>query len=133
MKLRNNKYKNIIRAANKFKPFDFGFLLEIEEQALIYMQDYFRTSKIAVGNERNAELISLAIRLLRIATEQDSSLNISGLNEYECLKYVNIKNAKRYNQFFTSWGPFELESLREEKAWRLYHRIRNQYMREWWD
>lgn len=133
MKLRNNKYKNIIRAANKFKPFDFGFLLEIEEQALIYMRDYFRTSKIAVGNERNAELISLAIKLLRIATEQDSSLNISGLNEYEYLKYVNIKNAKRYNQFFTSWGPFELESLREEKAWRLYHRIRNQYMREWWD
>lgn len=133
MKLRNNKYKNIIRAANKFKPFDFGFLLEIEEQALIYMRDYFRTSKIAVGNERNAELISLAIKLLRIATEQDSSLNISGLNEYEYLKYVNIKNAKRYNQFFTSWGPFELESLREEKAWRLYHRIRNQYMKEWWD
>lgn len=133
MKLRNNKYRNIIRAANKFRPFDFGFLLEIEEQALIYMRDYFRTSKIAVGNERNAELISLAIKLLRIATEQDSSLNISGLNEYEYLKYVNIKNAKRYNQFFTSWGPFELESLRIEKAWRLYHRIRNQYMREWWD
>lgn len=133
MKLRNNKYRNIIRAANKFRPFDFGFLLEIEEQALIYMQDYFRTSKIAVGNERNAELISLAIKLLRIATEQDSSLNISGLNEYEYLKYVNIKNAKRYNQFFTSWGPFELESLRIEKAWRLYNRIRNQYMREWWD
>lgn len=133
MKLRNNKYRNIIRAANKFRPFDFGFLLEIEEQALIYMQDYFRTSKIAVGNERNAELISLSIKLLRIATEQDSSLNISGLNEYEYLKYVNIKNAKRYNQFFTSWGPFELESLRIEKAWRLYHRIRNQYMREWWD
>ena len=133
MKLRNNKYKNIIRAANKFKPFDFGFLLEIEEQALIYMRDYFRTSKIAVGNERNAELISLAIKLLRIATEQDSSLNISSLNEYEYLKYVNIKNARRYNQFFISWEPFELESLREEKAWRLYHRIRNQYMREWWD
>src|SRR5574344_2086819 len=100
MKLRNNKYKNIIRAANKFKPFDFGFLLEIEEQALIYMRDYFRTSKIAVGNERNAELISLAIKLLHIATEQDSSLNISGLNEYEYLKYVNNKNTKRYNKYF---------------------------------
>lgn len=135
MKLRKNKYKNVVKEANKFKPFDYGFLLELEETSLTYMRDYFNKSKIAVGNERNAELISLAIKLLRIATDKDSALEFSwdDSREYRITVYVNTRNASRFNHNFTDYGPFELESLRIEKAWRLYHRIREQYMREWWD
>lgn len=134
MKLRKNKYKNLIREANKFRPFDYGYLLELEEKSLEYMRDYFLKSKIAVGNERNAELISLAIKLLRIASEMDSAIVFSyDKKEYYINVYVNTSNASRFNHRFTNYGPFELESLRIEKAWKLYHRIREQYMRLWWD
>ena len=134
MKLRKNKYKNVIRKANKFRPFDYGYLLELEEKSLEYMRDYFLKSKIAVGNERNAELISLAIKLLRIASEMDSAIVfLYDKKEYHINVYVNTSNASRFNHHFTKYGPFELESLRIEKAWKLYHRIREQYMRLWWD
>lgn len=138
MKLRKNKYKNVVKEANKFKPFDYGFLLELEETSLTYMRDYFNKSKIAVGNERNAELISLAIKLLRIATDKDSALEFSWVTgkNYKTTVitvYVNTRNASRFDHNFTDYGPFELDSLRIEKAWRLYHRIREQYMRTWWD
>ena len=124
--------RSIVRAANKFKPFDYGFLLKIEEKALIRMRDYFKESQIAVGNERRAELIAIAINVLRIATEKESSLIINSSNQYVCIKYVNTRNAFRFQQFDT-YGPFELDSLRMEKAWKLYHKIREQYMRQWWD
>ena len=132
MKLRKNKYKNLIREANKFRPFDYGYLLELEEKSLEYMRDYFLESKLAFGNERSAELISLAIKLLRIAAEKDSSIVFS-YGKYYINVYVNTSNASRFNHRFTNYGPFELESLRVEKAWKLYHRIREQYMRLWWD
>lgn len=130
--MKSRKNRSIVRAANKFRPFDYGFLLNIEEKALIRMRDYFKESQIAVGNERNAELISVAINVLRIATEKESSLTINSSNQYVCIKYVNTRNASRFVKFNT-YGPFELESLRIEKAWRLYHKIREQYMRRWWD
>lgn len=133
MKLRKNKYKNIIKEATKFRPYDYRYLLNLEEKSLIYMRDYFSTSGLAIGNGRRAELISLAIKLLRITNCKDASLKFPShpLDEYQVNRYVNTKNAKRYCPYFKKFGPFELHSLRIEKAWKLYCRIREQYLRSW--
>ena len=45
MKLRKNK--NLIKEAMKFYPFDYGFVLSLEKQALIRMYEYFKVSRIA--------------------------------------------------------------------------------------
>lgn len=41
MKLKNSENKKLIKLAQKFKPFDYSYLLMIEKQALIQMQSYF--------------------------------------------------------------------------------------------
>lgn len=138
MKLRNSKIKNIIKAVNNFQPFDYGYLLEIEKQALINMREYFKISDIAVGNDINSEKIGLAIKLLDIILEKDMSVNINFLGDkvsISSIKYVNIKNAKR---FIVEWKPeFDTDTvrdyLRQQKALYLYHKLRYYYINQWWD
>lgn len=55
-------------------------------------------------------------------------------------RYVNIKNASRFNPKWISshfYGPdtgaLMKDHLRVEKAWHLYHKLRQYKLRTWWD
>lgn len=55
-------------------------------------------------------------------------------------RYVNIRNATRFNpkldmSYFNNSKDEDLikDSLRVEKAWNLYHKLRQYKMRSWWD
>ena len=95
-------------------PHDYGFLLSIEKQALIRMRDYFEVSKIIDGTD---------------------SAFCPNQSEGFVNKYINVRNWKR---FLAGGGidfdkPILKDSLREEKAWRLYNKIKLYKMRGWWD
>ena len=55
-------------------------------------------------------------------------------------RYVNIKNATRFNPKWT-YVHFDdpktvalmKDHLRVEKAWQLYHKLRQYKLRTWWD
>lgn len=115
-------------------PHDYGFLLSIEKQALIRMRDYFEVSKIAVGNEFVARDIAICLKLLDIIDGTDSAF-CPNQSEGFVNKYINVRNWKR---FLAGGGidfdkPILKDSLREEKAWRLYNKIKLYKMRKWWD
>lgn len=145
MKLRKSKNKKIIKAAMNFQPFDYGFLLEMEKEALKKMAEYFDTANIAVTDERSAKEIRLALKLLDIATEEKSAYipgktimeenTIKSIEEGKMLVYVNTRNWKRFFPNFTlDWNkPIFQDSLRVQKAWYLYNKLKYYYQRGWWN
>ena len=132
MKKDRNILKLIKRTKN-FKPFDYQYLLDIEMEALKQMSEYQRTKGICVNSERYAEQIKTAINVLKIALDG----NIQCSHDYKQWWMPVYVNTKNYRRFF----PINLEihdplvvcSIREEKAWRLYCKIREYFMRTWWD
>ena len=123
----------LIKRTKKFKPFDYQYLLDIEMEALKQMSEYQRTKGICVNSERYAEQIKTAINVLKIALDG----NIQCSHDYKQWWMPVYVNTKNYRRFF----PINLEihdplvvcSIREEKAWYLYCKIREYFMRTWWD
>lgn len=138
MKLRKNKNKKLIKEAMKFYPFDYGFVLSLEKQALIRMHEYFKVSRIAEGNEVVEKNLKLALKLLDIILEIDSAYHYDFRPESEEFvdRYINTKNWKRFcpKAIKFNWkSPIIKDYLRREKAWYLYNKFRFGYMRTWWD
>lgn len=116
----------------KFYPFDYGFVLSLEKQALIRMYEYFKVSRIAEGNEVVEKNLKLALKLLDIVLEIDSSYN----SERFVDRHINIKNCKRFWPKAADLDlskPILQDHLRIEKAWYLYNKLRFERMRTWCD
>ncbi len=136
MKLRKSKNKKLIKKASKFFPFDYAYVLYLEKEALTRMYEYFKVSRIAVGNEIVERDINLALKLLDIILEIDTARTYGEDTVWSMTKYVNIRNLHRFcdksdNLDYTI--PCLRDSLRIEKAWYLYHRLRYNRMKTWWD
>lgn len=136
MKIKNSKNKNLIKAVNDFKPFDYGYLLTIEKEALISMSKYFSKSNLVENNHISARNCKIAAKLIDIANGDDRAYQTNEGKDY-LTKYINIRNCKRFlphlnpNDFADS---NHLKSiLREEKAWYLYNKLRFYSMKYWWD
>lgn len=133
MKLRKCKYKSVVKAAVKFEPWDYGFILDIERAALEKMRDYIRNKGIHVDNIRDSERINLTLRLLDIS--MDKYFDWEKIDQG--IIYVNTKNKYRYfRKDKLSEKCFENISkatLREEKAWYLYCKMREYWFRTFWD
>lgn len=138
MKLRKNKNKRLVKEAIKFRPYDYGFVLSLEKQALIRMYEYFKVSRIAEGNEVTEKDLKLALKLLDIVLDIDSAYHCDLRPESEGFvdKYINIKNWKRFWPKAANLDlnePIFQDCLRKEKAWYLYSKLRFERMRTWWD
>lgn len=133
MKRRKSKNKKLLKLASNFKPFDYGFVLELERQGLKQIADYLAKSQIAEGSEDWAKEIRLALKLLDIADGRDSAYSYWSSCVDNMTVYVNTKNGNRFlpNQDYSK--NIIKNVLREEKAWFLYHKIRCERMRKWWD
>ena len=141
MKKRKNKNKQLLRLAEKFKPWDFGYMLEMEKQMLRQMQEYHSFSNITIDNPEIARQLKWAIKLLNIADETDSAWKSSGPlfkdnngvvgrnPKYKCwlTTYINTKNWRRFINFSdksykSDWDNIHLQDhLRRMKAWYLYN------------
>ena len=135
MKRRKSENKKLLKRASEFRPFDYGFLLSIEKQALIQMANYFETSEIAYGNDAVFKDLKLALKLLDIVIEEDSAWHSNGGPGWVD-RYINTNNWKR---FLPSVDNLELnkpiiqDHLRREKAWYIYNKLKYYRMRAWWD
>ena len=136
------------------KPWDYGFLLKLEQYKIREMCKYFKKSQLVVGWELQVRDLTICDKLIDIILEEDkqyqswlhSNYNISAKDRWQNkgLKfpiYVNVRNYKRflpqarYNA--TDMLPFLIEnfkiSLRQQKALYLYNKIRAYRMQHWWD
>lgn len=99
--------------------------------------------------------MNLALRLLDLIEENGEAellrdepfkfkdngyLKLNQNAKWKMDRYVNVKNATRFNPKWTSahfddpkTGTLMKDHLRVEKAWRLYHKLRQYKLRTWWD
>ena len=139
----------------KDRNWDYGFMLEMERMKLKQIINWYKKHDYGhyVDGKRDCRIMETALGCLDILLDSDW-WHISEEHERlfdengkyvptpdECYvldAYVNLGNYKR----FMNWLPqdaidnkpnFWRTDLREEKAWHLYHKIREQYMRSWWD
>ena len=135
------------------KPWDYGYLLKLEQYKIREMCKYFQKSQLTVGWELQVRDLTICDKLIDIILEEDkqykswldSNYNISAKDRWQNkgLKfplYVNIKNYKRFLPqvvYSNDMVPFLVEnfkiSLRQQKALHLYNLIRTYHMQRWWD
>lgn len=136
------------------KPWDYGFLLKLEQYKIREMCKYFKKSQLVVGWELQVRDLTICDKLIDIILEEDkqyqswlhSNYNISAKDRWQNkgLKfpiYVNVRNYKRFlpqaRYDATDMLPFLIEnfkiSLRQQKALYLYNKIRAYRMQHWWD
>lgn len=134
MKLRKNKNKEIIKLANKFQPWDFGFNLEMERAMFERMYEFFSgTDPVVSDPKRIAREIKLAINLLNIIMEEDSAVAYHTNYHFKLIKYVNTRNASRFGKFSNLENSIQKDYLRQSKAWYLYNLLRYYRMLTFWD
>lgn len=149
--------KNVIRwipILYKDREWDYSFMLEIEQKKLKNMIKWYEQNDYGISTSGliTVKQMKLAVRLLDIILEKEKFWSIDYPEGYEFVvdhkykplpetsfvidKYINTKNYKR----FFSWlndnamkSPSWKIDLRIRKAWYLYHKLREQYMMNWWD
>lgn len=132
-KIRKSENKKLLKLANKFKPWDYEFMLDLERESLIKMRDYHASHNVIVdnGNTKIANEINLAIKLLDIGTGKNCSYDV--YTEKSKI-YVNHRNCKRFlRKKYKNFSPVLLDMIRVEKAWYLYNKMRTELMKRWWD
>jgi len=138
----------------KDRDWDYGFMLELERKKLQRMIKWYEKNDYGVSEngKRRCNQMRIALNCLNIFLDSDwwtinkpDNMPISEWLERPCpdndfiIKvYVNLNTWKRFIPWLSEESiknrpnMWKIE-LREAKAWSLYHRIREQYMRDWWD
>ena len=149
--------KNIIRwipTLFKDREWDYAFMLEIEQRKLKNMIKWYEQHDYghSVSGHRIVREMKLAISLLDIILEKENFWSIDYPEGYEFVvnhtykplpdtsfvidKYINTRNYKRFfpllNDNAINQSVCKID-LRIRKAWYLYHKLREQYMMNWWD
>lgn len=132
------------------KPWDFAYLLELEQYKIREMCKYFKKSQLTVGWELQVRDLTICDKLISIVLEEDKEYlgwlraNYGSLGKAKNTNlsvYVNTRNSKRFlplaNLKEINQRPFLIEhfkiSLRQQKALYLYNKIRAYRMERWWD
>ena len=139
----------------KGRPWDVGFLYELEKAKLQEMIAYHKKTLRYVGVEEDIKWMELCVKLIDIFEEKTPIFNYTGdlkfipIKDSDCLEvdasdlkyhcnvYVNTKNASRFyskldnnsDNYYKAF-PHELYIL---KAKHLYHKIRYEKDVAWWD
>ena len=140
------------------KPWDFGYLLKLEQYKIREMCEYIKKHHHLSNWEFVVREMQICDRLISIVLEEDKHyqgwLDANyGEGKWcynkERIKYVrfhikvNTKNSKRFFPLANFNDPIVLQnphledsakiSLRHEKALYLYNKIRSYCMQKWWD
>ena len=124
---------DVIAEAVTSPPFDWSYLLRLEQVKLREMKRYFELTNGTFDHTDDIRWIGICIKLLDII-----------INEPEDHPYVNTRNMWRFirptdyakcvkkedvEQYYKSYP----QDLRWVKAEHLYYEIRKQYTCRWWD
>lgn len=115
--------------------FDYTCVLEAEHHQLKRLLRCIEKYKSHVNAPRDIYWMKICDYLLDVILN-DSHLEWEEYN-YKLKPYCNMRNYKRFfpgvsDEFAKNLSCFP-HDVYEEKAWRLYHRIREEHMRHWWD
>ena len=130
------------------KPWDFGYLLKLEQYKIREMCEYIKKYHTHLRWEDQVREMTICIKLIDIILEEDTHFKSWLHNCYGCIPhknlpfpvYVNIKNCNRFipdldidsvkkDSLFNHY----CSNLRKVKAMHLYNKIRAYKMWGWWD
>lgn len=136
------------------RDWDYGFMLELERKKLRRAIKWYEKNDygVSVDGKRCCDQMRIALNCLNIILDSDwwainspDDVSITEWiknpqsdNDYAIKAYVNLNTWRRFmpkvrEDSINKHPNFFKIELREAKAWNLYHRIRTQYMRDWWD
>lgn len=145
---RTKKIWRFIKLGWKDQDWDYAYMLYMEKAKLEDMARYYATCNIAETDWAVARDARICSKLIDIINGDNSSYAIIYKEKGQWdnfkvnkLKRVNTKNWKRFiriEQFPEQLKNEDLrdmmeDDLRIEKAWSLYHKIRQYNMRSWWN
>lgn len=135
--------------------FDYSSILSVERHQIKRVRDSINHYRNHVNWKQDVASMNLALRLLDIIEENgvaellcdepfkfkdNGYLELNSDAKWKMGRYVNTKNASRFNPKWTSehfedpkTGVLIKDHLRVEKAWQLYHKLRQYKLRTWWD
>lgn len=135
--------------------FDYSSILSVERHQIKRVRDSINHYRNHVNWEQDVASMDLALRLLDLIEENGEAellcdepckfkdngyLVLNPDAKWKMERYVNTKNASRFNPKWTSahfddpnTGALMKDLLRVEKAWHLYHKVRQYKFRTWWD
>lgn len=134
------------------KPWDWGYLLNLERCKIQEMMNYINKTRRFVGYQTVIRDMQICIKLIDIVLEEDipykswlhqsygcSAKDFESIEETKFPKYINIRNRHRFlhKDFLNGDHPNIFNSLlaeyRKIKALALYNKIRTYKLFSWWD
>lgn len=134
------------------KPWDWYYLLHLEQAKLKEMADYFEKKDRFMGVEKVVRDIRICLKLIDIICEKDIPYkswlhqsygypikDFESIEEVKFPKYINVRNRHRFlhKDFLNGNHPNIFNSLlaeyRKMKALALYNKIRTYKLFSWWD
>ena len=145
---RIKKLRDFIKLGWNDEDFDYAFILYTEKYKLEKLLEEFEKHKeyrfFPDNIEWNIRNIRICKNLIDIITGKDTSYEITLPGHKEnILKYVNVKNSKRFlgERYKEMKSLYESNSLMRKyiadeirvcKAWSLYCQIRKDNFMSWW-
>lgn len=159
----NKDHLAVMKEAYKGRPYDYGFLYQLEKTKIKEMSDYLEKADRFVGVEFVVRDMRICLSLLEIMLGERSTFHYTGdlvfkeIPEeekkegeflegdkmlvptpgfkYYCDVHVNLKNMKRFvsSEKLCDFYTIHPHEFYELKARALYHKIRFDHEEEWWD
>ena len=112
--------------------FDYGSILEVEKHQTKRVRANIAKYAHHLNYKRDLQNIDRALRLLD-ASEVDILERDPLTGEYKTTRKVNTRNSSRFTNLVPIDSAFKLCHLYKCKAWYLYHKMRYEHLKEWWD
>ena len=151
----NKNHIRLMKEAYRGRPWDFGYLWDLEYAKIKEMADYLEKSNRFVGVEYVVRDMRICLSLIEIFSDKRDLFHFDGklLNdekcnrgvtvkavgipdfEYKCHVNVNLKNISRFvdDKDAQKWYINYPHEFYELKARYLYHKIRREREMKWWD
>lgn len=151
----NKNHIRLMKEAYRGRPWDFGYLWDLEYAKIKEMADYLEKSNRFVGVEYVVRDMRICLSLIEIFSDKRDLFHFDGklLNdekcnrgvivkavgipdfEYKCHVNVNLKNINRFvvDKDAQKWYINYPHEFYELKARYLYHKIRREREMGWWD
>lgn len=123
----------VITEAIASPPFDWSYLLKLEQAKLREMKSYFKSTNHIFEHENDIKWIGICIKLIDIIVDQPEEhpyVNTNNLWRFiRPTDYVKGIEKDDVEHYYKSYP----QDLRWVKAEYLYYEIRKRYTSHWWD
>lgn len=122
------KSKAIMKSAKRWRPYDYGYTMDLIATALSEMLRYYEEDKYVVQADESAEHIR---ETLREAINKWNAAEAYEFSEYERFEKSFLSNSQATLKDFKDF--WDGEEVIEQKKYDDFFLYVSKHFREWWD